>query len=261
MAQTDATPLSCCIIARNEADRIGDVIRAVTGLVTEIVVVDSGSTDATVQVAEALGARVVHHDWPGYGPQKRFSEDCARYDWILNLDADEIVTPELLTEIKTLMTAGPKLNAYRFRIRSVYPGQSKPRLWADFHNYVRLYDRRVVRFRDSKVHDTVDTRDEPVGQLTGSVMHFSARSFDHIRAKFESYNNLQATVLKKPAWTLWARLPLEYPLGFLRYYLFRRHFTGGLAGLRVSHIAAEARFRRILKFLAARRNGQGEALS
>ncbi|ESQ89585.1 glycosyl transferase [Asticcacaulis sp. AC460] len=250
------TSLSCCIIARNEGDRIGDVIRAVSGLVDEVVVIDSGSTDNTIVVAEALGARVVHHDWPGYGPQKRYSEDCAAYDWILNLDADEVVTPELYSEIKALMSAGPTLNAYRFRIMNVYPGWNAPRLWADFHNYVRLYDRRVVRFRESPVHDTVDTRDEPVGQLTGTVTHFSSRSFEHIRQKFESYNTLQAKVLKKPSWQLWARLPLEYPLGFLRYYVFRRHFTGGVDGLRVSHIAAEARFKRILKFLAAKRNGR-----
>ncbi|EGF90586.1 glycosyl transferase family 2 family protein [Asticcacaulis biprosthecium C19] len=250
------TPLSCCIIARNEGDRIGDVIRAVAGLVDEVVVIDSGSTDNTVAVAEGLGARVVHHDWPGYGPQKRYSEDCAAYDWILNLDADEVVTPELYSEIKAMMREGPKLKAYRFRIMNVYPGRDKPRLWADFHNYVRLYDRRVVRFRESPVHDTVDTRDEPVGQLTGTVTHFSSRSFDHIRQKFESYNTLQAKVLKKPSWQLWARLPLEYPLGFLRYYVFRRHFTGGFDGVRVSHIAAEARFKRILKFLAAQRAGE-----
>jgi len=247
------TPLSCCIIARNEGDRIGDCIRAVQGLVDEVVVVDSGSTDDTVTVSEALGARVIHHDWPGYGPQKRYSEDCAAHDWILNLDADEIVTPELYAEIKALMASPPRLNAYRFRIKNVYPGQAKPRLWADYHNYVRLYDRRVVRFRESLVHDTVDTKSERVGQLEGAVMHFSARSYEHIRAKLDSYTNLQAKVLKKPAWQIWLRLPFEYPLVFLRYFLFRCHFTGGRDGLYSSHLAAEARLNRLLKILAAQK--------
>ncbi|WP_031238493.1 glycosyltransferase family 2 protein [Asticcacaulis sp. AC466] len=248
------TPLSCCIIAKNEGDRIGDCIRAVQGLVSEVVVVDSGSTDDTIAVAEGLGARVVHHDWPGYGPQKRYSEDCAANDWILNLDADEIVTPELFSEIKALMASGPSLNAYRFKIKNVYPGQKKPRLWADYHNYVRLYDRRVVRFRESQVHDTVDTRSEPVGQLKGAVMHYSARSYDHIRAKLDSYTNLQAKVLKKPAWTIWLRLPFEYPFVFIRYFFFRCHFTGGWDGIYSSHLAAEARAKRLLKILAAQKN-------
>ena len=253
-----STPLSCCIIARNEGDRIGDCIRAVQGLVDEVVVVDSGSTDDTVAVAEKLGARVIHHDWPGYGPQKRYSEDCASYDWILNLDADEIVTPELFAEIKALIQAGPPLNAYRFKIRNVYPGKAKPRLWADYHNYVRLYDRRVVRFRESLVHDTVDTKSEQVGQLEGAVNHFSARSYEHIRAKLDSYTNLQAKVLKKPAWAIWLRLPFEYPFVFTRYFLFRCHFTGGWDGLYSSHLAAEARLNRLLKILAAQKTAEAK---
>ena len=257
---TDASriTLSCCIITRNEQDRIGDCILAVEGLVDEIVVVDSGSTDDTVAIAERLGARVIHHDWPGYGPQKRYSEECASHDWILNLDADEMVTSELYKEIKTLMAEGPKLNAYRFKIRNVYPGKTQPRLWADYHNYVRLYDRRVVRFRESLVHDTVDTKDEPVGQLQGSVTHYSARSYEHIRTKLDSYTGLQAKVLTKPAWTIWTRLPFEYPAVFVRYYLFRRHFTGGWDGIYSSHLAAQARFNRLLKILAAQKAAESQ---
>ncbi len=246
-------PVSCCIIVKNEADRIGDCIRAVSGLVDEVVVIDSGSTDDTVAIAEAAGARVIFHEWPGYGPQKRYSEDMARNDWVLNLDADELVTPELYNEIKTLLATGPTLNAYRIRIRNVYPGHAKPRLWADYHNYVRLYNRTVVRFRESPVHDTVDTKSEPVGQLQGAVAHFSARSYDHIRSKLDSYTDLQAKVLAKPAWTLWARVPFEYPLVFLRYFLMRRHFTGGWDGIFSSHLAAEARLNRVFKFLAAQK--------
>ncbi len=246
-------PLSCCIITLNEEYRIGDCIRAIEGLVDEIVVIDSGSTDQTKAIAEGLGARVIHHDWPGYGPQKRYSEDCARNDWILNLDADEMVSPELYNEIKVLMSARPPLNAYRFKIKNVYPGKTHPRLWADYHNYVRLYDRRVVRFRESQVHDTVDTKDERVGQLKGAVIHYSARSYEHIRSKLDSYTNLQAKVLTKPAWMIWSRLPFEYPAVFLRYYLFRCHFTGGWDGLYSSHLAAQARFNRLRKILAAQK--------
>ena len=95
--------LSCCIIAHNEGDRIERCIRAAQPIVDEIVVVDSGSTDDTVAKAKALGAKVFYNAWDGYGPQKRFAEDCASHDWILNLDADEVVTPELAREIAALM--------------------------------------------------------------------------------------------------------------------------------------------------------------
>jgi len=244
--------LSCCIIAHNEGDRIERCIRAIEGIVDEIVVVDSGSSDDTLEKAEALGAKTFFHAWDGYGPQKRFAEDCASHDWILNLDADEVVTPELAREIAALMQAPTGLlPAYRFRQVTVYPGKEHPRPWADFHNYVRLYDRRKVRFRDSRVHDTVDTRDLPVGQLHGVAYHYSWRSIAHVRSKLESYTDLQAKELKKPRWQVLARLPVEYPVLFFRYYVLRRNITGGLTGLRITHEIARARTRRLLKIARA----------
>lgn len=251
------TRLSCCIIAKNEADRIGACIGAVTGLADEVVVVDSGSTDATVSVAEALGARVVFHQWAGYGPQKRFSEECATHDWILHLDADEVVTAALRDEIGALMEAGPALKAYRFRICDVYPGRTRPRLWGDMYNLVRLYDRRAARFSESLVHDRVVTGDHQVGQLRAAAHHFSMRSFAHLRAKLNAYGAYQAKVMRKPLWVILMRLPFEYPLVFVRYYLLRRHFTGGWDGLRVSHLAAEARVLRLLRMLKQGRERAG----
>jgi len=242
--------ISCCIIAHNEGDRIARCIEAVRGIVDEVIVVDSGSTDDTVAKAQAMGAKVVFNAWDGYGPQKRFAEDCAANDWILNLDADEIVTPELAREIATLMrTPTGLLPAYRFRQVTVYPGHDRPRLWADYHNYVRLYDRRRVRFRASRVHDTVDTGDYPVGQLEGIALHYSWRTLEHVRAKLESYTDLQAKELRKPRWYILLRLPFEYPILFFRYYVMRRNFTGGLTGVRVTHEIARARTRRLLKML------------
>ncbi len=248
-------PLSACIIAMNEADRIGACIRALDGLVDEVVLVDSGSSDDTVEIARKLGAKTFARTWTGYGPQKRFSEECASHNWILNLDADEIVSPALAAEIKSLMSSEPPLRAYRIKLRTVYPSQTKPRLWADYHNYVRLYDRRAVRFRDSAVHDTVDTREEQIGQLHGAAAHYSARSFRHMRDKLESYTKLQAKVLKKASLPTLIRLPFEYPSVFFRYYFFRRHFTGGWSGVMHSHIAAQARVGRLLKFLRANLDG------
>lgn len=249
--------LSCCIIAHNEGDRIERCIAAARDIVDEVVVVDSGSTDDTVAKAEALGAKVFFHAWDGYGPQKRYAEDCAANDWILNLDADEIVTPELAREIAALMRApAGLLPAYRFRQVTVYPGHERPRLWADYHNYVRLYDRRRVRFRESRVHDTVDTKDFPVGQLRGVALHFSWRSVNHVRAKLESYTDLQAKELQKPRWYVLARLPFEYPILFFRYYIMRRNCTGGLTGLRITHEIARARWRRLIKIARQQQAGK-----
>ena len=246
--------LSCCIIAHNEADRLARCIEAVRGIADEVVVVDSGSTDGTVELARSLGARAFFRAWDGYGPQKRYAEECVAHNWILNLDADEVVTPELAREIQTLLSiAQPPLPAYRVKMPTVFPGATRPRLWAESHNYVRLYDRRKVRFRDSLVHDTVDTRHEPVGQLEHIALHYSNRSIEHVRQKLDRYTQLQAKELRKSPIAIYLRLPFEYPLVFFRYYFLRRNFTGGSFGFRSSHIAAEMRVKRLLRILKAQR--------
>src|SRR5215207_2758435 len=99
-------PVSVFIIARDEADRIGATIRAIRELTDDLVVVDSGSSDGTMDVAASLGARVIHNDWPGYGPQKRFAEDQCRHLWLLNVDADEVAPETLRDEIRRLFVSG-----------------------------------------------------------------------------------------------------------------------------------------------------------
>ena len=247
-------PLSCCIITKDEGDRIERCIQAALRIADEVIIVDSGSTDDTIPKAESLGAKVYHHPWDGFGPQKRYAEECAAHDWILNLDADEVLTEELAAEIEELMRSTDRLfPAYRFRQVTVYPGHEKPRLWADYHNYVRLYDRRRVRFKESRVHDTVDTGDLPVGQLKGSALHFSWRTLEHLRAKLDKYTDLQAKELKKPRWLILLRLPFEYPFLFFRYFFLRRNFTGGRFGVLVTHRIAVARFKRLIKILKQQR--------
>lgn len=246
----EALPISCCIIAHNEADRIERTLLAVRDLVQDLVLVDSGSTDDTVAIAQKLGVRTFYNPWQGYGQQKRFAEDQCRFEWVLNLDADEVLTPESVQEIRMVFKNGLNFSAYRMKFCNIYPGEKKPRLWADYHNYVRLYDRTKVRFKNSAVHDTVDTGDIPVGQLNADIYHFSARSFAHMRAKLDTYTTLQAkTLKKKPNWWIFMRLPFEYPFVFIRYYFARCYFTGGWSGLCVAHISAEARMMRLIKML------------
>ena len=135
-------PVSVFIIAKNEADRIGATIRAVRDLTDDLVVVDSGSTDGTQAVAEELGARVIFNAWPGYGLQKRFAEDQCRHPWLLNLDADEEVSPELRAELHALFAQGePPCQAYGIRIAETYPGEGAPHPLAYRIAPVRLYRR------------------------------------------------------------------------------------------------------------------------
>ena len=243
-------PVSCFIIAANEADRIGRTIAAIAPHVSEVLVVDSGSTDATVEISRSLGARVLTNSWVGYGPQKRFAESACRFDWVLNLDADEVVTEALAAEITGLFADGPPQHPFfRFKVVTVYPGSDRPRLWADYYNVLRLYDRRAGGFRNSLVHDSVVPGATSPQQLKGIVHHYCYRSLAHLAAKQNRYTKLQSEELTKPKSYLLFRLLLEFPLSFVKYYVLRRQFTGGGFGLGVASILAYYRTVRIWRVL------------
>lgn len=247
-------PISCFIIAKNEADRIAPGIRSVVELVDEVVVVDSGSSDTTIAVAQREGARVISNPWPGFGQQKRFAEDQCRNTWLLNIDADEVVTADLRDEIEELFANGqPQLVAYGMPIRLIYPGDSKPRKMARDHWCVRLYDRNVVRFRSSSVHDSVVTDDHEVGQLEAPLHHFSIRSFQDMARKLDRrmWVSIQHAEALSQAHLL-ARLLTEFPMHFFKYYIVRRHFTGGLRGLHYAYLQGKYRALRIYRMLQMR---------
>jgi len=243
------TPVTCTIIARNEADRISRAIESVRGLVDEILVVDSGSTDGTRALAESLGARVIHNDWVGYGPQKRFAEDQAKNDWILNLDADEWLSDALRDELRALLAGGnPPVSTYRMRVTIVYPMREAPLPFADSTICLRLYDRRAARFRDSLVHDNVPDQPDTV-LLKGRIYHKSFRGLADVMRKELKYFELQATEKTKSRAVMLARLPVELPFQVFRYYILSRHCFGGLYGFAVAMTMAFARFMRLVIML------------
>ncbi|MGE3771174.1 MAG: glycosyltransferase family 2 protein [Bdellovibrionales bacterium] len=243
-------PLSACFIAKNEADRLPAALNAVRGLCDDIVVVvDASTTDSTADVAAAHGARVLTRAWTGFGEQKRFAEENATNNWILSLDADEVLTPELGNEIRALFAAAPKHNFYNIKVVDVYPGHTRPRLFAKPTNVVRLFDRRRGMTSRSATHDRAEVPvGESVGQLDNIVLHYSIRSLDHLRGKYDSYTTLAAeTQKKKSRVALAIRLLTELPVTFVQNYFGQRHFTGGITGLQVAGIKAYARWNRIRK--------------
>ena len=244
-------PVSCFIIAKNEADRLPRTIASVRDLVDEVVVVDSGSTDGTVEVASRLGARVIYNAWPGFGQQKRFAETQCRNDWLLNLDADEAVSPRLAAEVRALFAAGePPRAVYGMPVLVVYPGRTEPRLFANDHFCYRLYDRRRVRFADLTLFDSVELGPYPGGRLKGALHHFTVRSMGDLIAKCDEraiYNAAHAS--PKPRAVLGVRLVTEFPLAFLKYYVARGHVFGGLVGFQFAMITAFYRFVRIVRML------------
>lgn len=255
-------PLSIFIIAHDEADRIGRTLTAVRHLSDDIVVVDSGSTDGTQALAESLGARVVHHDWPGYGQQKRFAEDQCRHPWLLNLDADEVVPPDLAREIADLFENGePAQDGYRIRIAEIFPGEPAPHRFAYALSPVRLYRSDKGRYSPSPVHDRVEFRpDARLGSLKGTVHHYSVRSLGEQIAKLNGYSDAQADDLDQRGEKLSAlRLGLEFPANFLKAYIGRRHALRGVYGFMTAMNYGFYRYLRVAKHWERRlqrRNGK-----
>jgi glycosyltransferase involved in cell wall biosynthesis len=251
-------PLSIFIITLNEVDRLEATISAVAHLSDDIVVVDSGSTDGTQALAEKLGARVYFNAWPGFGLQKRFGEDQCRHDWMLNIDADEIVSPQMADAISTLL-AQPDLapSAFKTKIVEMFPGETKPHPWAFALSPVRFYHKAIGRYNSSTVHDRVDLVAGTVAQgLDGIIAHHSIRSLGDELKKLNAYTDLQVDHLAQKGRKLSAlRLVLEFPLAFLKAYILRRHFVRGLYGFMTAMNYAYFRYLRSAKHWERRLRG------
>lgn len=253
---TASLPLSVFIITKNEEERIGAAVASVAGWVAEVVVVDSGSTDRTLEIAKENGATtILHNDWQGYGQQKRFAEDACAHDWLLNIDADEVVSPELRAEITALFADGktPELDAYFFPIRFRFAHEKKSHPWAYANSPVRLYHRQRARFREHTVHDSVVPFEENktiwrTGKLRGEVYHTSFLSLAHVAEKLNGYSSMQAEDMwqkgRKPSAL---RVMAEPFLAFFKTYFLRRHFVHGLHGLSYAVICATIRMMRFAK--------------
>jgi glycosyltransferase involved in cell wall biosynthesis len=226
-------PLSLCVITRDAAALVAECL-ASAPFAGDIVVVDSGSRDDTVEIARRRGARVIERDWPGFGAQKQFAVGAAAHDWVLCLDADERVTPELAASIAREMSA-PRAAAYavarrnRFLGRWLAHGEGYP----DWN--VRLFDRRHARWSLDPVHERV-VADGPIARLAGDLLHASAESLDDYLEKQNRYTTLQAqAMLARGERAGLAQLVLSPLVRFVRFYVVRLGFLDGVAGL--VHIA------------------------
>lgn len=225
--------ISVVLITKNAASSLNTCLQSCRSF-DDIVVVDSGSSDETMSIAQGYGARVIHQDWLGFGRQKQFAVRQARNDWVLCLDADEWLSEKLLKQISELPD-NPGFGAYRFARcnkfmgRFLRHGEGYPDL------SLRLFDRRRARWSDDLVHEYVRA-DGEVGQLAGDLMHESGEDIFAYLAKQNRYTDLQADALfarGKRAGA--AKLVLSPLLRFVKFYFVRQGFRDGLPGL--VHIA------------------------
>ena len=229
MSTPSRAPLSVVLIAQNAAHQL-DACLSSASFADEIVLVDSGSTDATRQVAQKHGARVVAKDWLGFGRQKQFAVEQARHDWVLCLDADERVSPELRASIERALAA-PVAPVYRmarcnrFLGRWLRHGEGYPD-WSP-----RLFERHNARWSDDPVHEKVLYAVTP-GTLEGDLLHESAEDLGRYLDKQNRYTTLAAEQLFERGRNAGAFELLASPaVRFLKFYVLRLGFLDGLAGL------------------------------
>ena len=222
-------PISSVVISLNAATQLEQCLRSLQ-FCADIVVVDSGSTDGTQEIARRHGARVIDCPWRGFGPQKQFAVEQAAHDWVLCIDADERVSPPLQASIAAAMSA-PQFGAYRFPRcnkfmgRYLRHGEGYPDL------SLRLFDRRQARWSDDLVHEKVMTT-TPVGTLHGDLMHDSAESIENYMDKQNRYTTLAAeAAYAEGKRASGAQIVLSPLFRFFKFYVLRRGFLDGVPGL------------------------------
>jgi glycosyltransferase involved in cell wall biosynthesis len=226
--------LTVTVITYNESAHIAAALESVAWA-DEIIVVDSGSTDGTPEIARAKATRVITRGWPGYSAQKNFAADQASHDWVLSMDADERVTPELAAEIRAVLARGPEAHGYRVRRVSHYLGKwIRSTDW--FPDYqLRLYDRRSGRWNGMKIHESFRLRDGHPARLHGELEHYAYRDLAHHLAKINAYTTLIAEQWHEEGRRTNMLMMAVHPVfAFFRNYVVRTGFKDGTAGFVVS---------------------------
>jgi glycosyltransferase involved in cell wall biosynthesis len=240
--------ISATIVTLNEERNIARAIESLR-CVDEILVVDSGSTDRTREIAAALGARVIEEPWAGYAAQKNFASGKAAHDWILSIDADEAVSEELEGQIVELRRDGPKFHAYSFPRLAQYLGR-----WIRHGGWypdrkIRLFDRNHAEWQGAYVHESVRAACD-TGMLQGHLLHFTCDSLSqHVRT-LDRYTTLAAEELRASGAAVpLSKLLLDPAWTVFRTYVIRRGFLDGPQGAAIAWMAGLYTF---LKYAKAR---------
>lgn len=245
--------LSIYYITKNEALRLPMSLEVTTTLSDDIVVVDSGSTDATVQIAAKYGARVVHRDWEGFAVQKAYAAELCKHHWVLEVDADEVPSHALMASLRRLFESPDVLSAhagYEICWEHVAPFPGHPMKYAQPLWIMRLYDRRRagIRAQAYTIDDRARVHTGTVGRLSGTMLHRPVLSLEQMERKFFTLSSDQAQeYVAKNRHISNIRLFTELPFKFLKLYFLRGNYRNGWYGYCVAVVGAYRSFMRLAK--------------
>ena len=237
--------LSVAMIVKNEAHHLTQCLDTVKAWVDEIVILDSGSTDATQQVAEQYGAKFYQNtDWPGFGKQRQLAQQYVTSDYVLWLDADERVTPELRQSIQAAIAQDAPNTAYKIpRLSEIFGHKIRHSGW--YPDYViRLYRKDFAHYGDQLVHEKVELpANANIQKLQGDLLHYTYQNIHHYLVKSASYAKAWADQREKAGKkaTLWQGI--SHAVGcFVKMYVIRLGFLDGKAGLLLAMLSAHSTF-------------------
>jgi glycosyltransferase involved in cell wall biosynthesis len=248
-------PLSVAIITKNEAENLPGCLASVT-FARQIVVVDSGSTDATVKIASDFGCQVFEESWRGFGPQKQLALDRCTEPWVLVLDADERIPPETANMIAGIVAGDSGPDGYSFPRRNYFQGRwiRHAGWWPD--RVVRLFRRGRGRMTEAKVHEAVVV-DGPLAALDSPIDHLTESRLDRILQKIDRYSTLGAEEAfaagkRSSVWSACMRAKLT----FLQGYILRGGFLDGPQGLTLAVTDAVNKFFKYAKLAEMNRRAR-----
>jgi len=222
--------LSGIIITHNEADRLATTVESMKAICDEIIIVDSGSTDHTVSLAHSLGCRVLERAFDGFGTQKQFAVEQAKNDWVLVIDADEVISTALANEINHSLL-NPFCAGYFLPRTFVFLGKAMKGGHEEKKKYLRLFDRTKGSFSADKVHEDVTVSSGEVKWLKNTLLHSSYRDIHHYFVKFNQYTSLGAEEVHRNGKHIsTAILAARMPITFVQYFLFKGYFRDGYQG-------------------------------
>jgi glycosyltransferase involved in cell wall biosynthesis len=231
--------ITAVIITKNEAHIIGTTLATLAGVVNQIIIVDSGSTDNTVEICKTFGATIIETTWDGYGANKNKGIDAAANDWILNIDADEALDGTLKQSIKQLQLKD--LNTvYKFKFKNFFCGKHiRFGEWAgDWH--VRLFNRQTIKWNNAAVHEALTINNKTlVVALQGNILHYTTTDLNEYKNKTLTYAQLNAKkYFLQGKKANFIKLYIAPIFTFLQHYIFRLGFLDGKQGFVIAKTTA-----------------------
>ena len=226
--------ISACIISFNEEKKIEDCLKSLQAVVDEIIIIDSNSTDKTLEIARKYTDKIFLHDFQGYGKQKNLATDKATNNWVISLDCDERLSSELQSSIKSIKNNLDDDTVYSMARKTFYIYRWLNHCWYPDRK-TRLFNKSKTRWLDNDVHESVDTNNMQTILLSGDILHYSFDSIsDHLKT-IDKFTQIGANDLLKKGKRISVISPLVHASWtFFKLYFLKRGFLDGFAGLTVS---------------------------